>query len=402
MEEQLDFAPCGYLALTDEGKIETMNQTLLDLVGYERQELLGENINEILDKPAQTFCQLYLFPLMKLGRKVEELYLSLRSKAGDEIPVLINGNRRKNENGNEVNECVLIPMYKRNEYENEILQAKKIAEHALSEKAKANEELRNVLEIVESQKNELLQANKQNEKYQERMTRELDLAKQIQHISLTPQIKTNEIDITTFYEPSSELSGDIFGCYQINEQQYGIIILDVMGHGVSSALITMSLRSLFEGLILKGSAPDVVLCELDRYLQRLFQYDVQSTHYVTGIYLLIDTKKQQIEYLNAGHPSAIWLDGDGQQTELSSSLPPLGMLEGLVFKTRSFSYTNGGRLLLYTDGVTDIIPYKKVVELVHNHHLSPTSDLKKGIVTQLQMIDANLEQDDQCFIIVDL
>lgn len=75
-----------------------------------------------------------------------------------------------------------------------------------------------------------------------------------------------------------------------------------MGHGVSSALITMSLQSMFQKLISKGVAPDMVLKELDQFLHNLFQNNEDAWHYCTAIYLNIDISEQTIEYINAGHP----------------------------------------------------------------------------------------------------
>ncbi|MBT2603794.1 PAS domain-containing protein [Bacillus sp. ISL-53] len=66
MNEQLNEAPCGYLTLSEEDTILSVNQTLLKLLGYNLDQLKGQHINFILSASAILFHQLYLVPLIKL------------------------------------------------------------------------------------------------------------------------------------------------------------------------------------------------------------------------------------------------------------------------------------------------------------------------------------------------
>ena len=129
MDELLNTAPCGFLSFTDEGRIILVNATLVDLLGYEPGELPGRQIDSLLPVASRIFYQTHLFPLLKLHDRVEEVYFSLRSRNGTEIPVLVNASRRER-GGVIVNECVLMHMRQRNRYEDEILQAKRAAEEA--------------------------------------------------------------------------------------------------------------------------------------------------------------------------------------------------------------------------------------------------------------------------------
>ena len=129
MDELLDNAPCGFLVFTDDGKIVEANSTLLELLGYERGELLDLHIEKIFSVAGRIFYQTHFFPLLKLQGKIEELYLDLRSKAGGNIPVLINGVRRERE-GKTFYDCIFVAMRQRNQYEDELLKAKKQAEAA--------------------------------------------------------------------------------------------------------------------------------------------------------------------------------------------------------------------------------------------------------------------------------
>lgn len=402
MDEQLNHAPCGFLTMSEQGIILSINQTLLKALDYNVDQLIGQHINTILTISARLFYQLYFFPLIKVKGHFEEMYISLKSKNGVEIPILLNAVKRSQKNQS-VFECVIIQIHQRNEYENELLMAKKEAETALEAMNKANEALEIALKRLQAKQHLLLQLNEQNQKYKIETEKELELARKIQETSLSDPINNESIQIEAYYKASSKLSGDIYGFYKIDHHRYGIILLDVMGHGISSALITMSLQSLFHRLISVGVKAEVVMKELDKHLHRLFQQNEDARHYCTAIYLLIDTKKQEIEYVNAGHPPALWQDPNGEQHELYATNPPIGMFEGKQYITNSFTYTKGGRLLLYTDGVTDPLGSSHLYQLLGQDPSMPLYELKDSIMESLLHKENFYHKiDDQCFILVDL
>lgn len=401
MDEQFNHAPGGFMSLSEDGVVLSINQTLLEVLGYSFSQVAGQHIDLILTKSARLFYQLYFVPLVHIGKKVEEFYISLESKNGKEIPVLLNAHI-KIRNSQKVIDCLLIPIRKRNEYENALLETKKELEAALSAKQKAFSELEIALKSLEEKQQKLIELNNQNQKFKTDTKKELELARKIQETPLTDYIRNEFIHIEAYYKASHDLSGDIYGIYQIDQHRYGIIILDVMGHGISSALITMSLQSLFQRLISKDGNPQTVVKELDHYLHNLFQNNEESMYYCTAIYLLVDTEEQKIDFINAGHPPAFLQDSSGIQ-ELNSAFPPIGTFEGIQFKTKTVPYTKGSRLLLYTDGVTDPFGFNHLKPLLSDNQKTPLPVLKEKIVQSIDSTEfAYHESDDQCFLLIDL
>ncbi|WP_285767404.1 SpoIIE family protein phosphatase [Peribacillus sp. SI8-4] len=402
MNEQLNDAPCGFLTLSEEDAILSINRTLLKILGYDHEQLEGKHFNFILSASAILFHQLYLVPLIKLENHIEEIYISLKAADGEEIPVLLNAVRRVRV-GSSVIECVVIPMRKRNELENELLLAKKEAMTALHAKNEAYSDLEKAHEMVKMQKEELIEVNGKNEKYKMETEREMELAKKIQEALLPVPISNEHLDIQAYYKGANQLSGDLYGYYQIDDRRFGLILLDVMGHGLSSALITMSLHSIFQRLILKGSEVETVMKELDDILHSLFRNTSETSYYCTGVYLLIDTDKKEISYINAGHPPVILQDMNGKQYHLQSNRPPLGMFEGISFKTNAITYNKDSFLFLYTDGVEEPIGPDQLCTLIKNHSTAPLSTLKQEIINSLRVEENNDSyKDDQCFILVKL
>ncbi|TXC92967.1 SpoIIE family protein phosphatase [Metabacillus litoralis] len=402
MEDQLNHAPFGFMTLSEDGLILSINKTLLDILNFSQEQLIEKHVNDIFTVPTKLFYQFYVIPLIKVNKKVEEMYITLKSFGNNEVPVIMNAKFRTSDNKSSI-DFALIPIQKRSEYENELLTAKKDAESALHAKHKANAELKIALEHLKAKQEELIELNNQNHQYKVDTITKLEFARKIQETSLADSIQNEHIQIESYYRASSELSGDMYGFYRIDQDRYGIIILDVMGHGVSSALITMSLHSLFQRLISFGNSTEMVMQELDNHLHRLFHNNEDARHYCTAIYLLINTASQQIEFINAGHPPALLQKKDGQQLELNTTSLPLGIFESTKFKAKSFTYNKGDRILLYTDGVTDPLGFNHLKPLLLINKDLPNTRLKELIVHSLNN-EQNLQHksDDQCFLIVDV
>ena len=150
VDDLLNSAPCGFLSFTDEGILEVINDTLLGVLGYARDELLGRHVEGLLTLASRIFYQTHFFPLLRLHGKAEEIFLSLRSKDNESVPMLVNAVRRENEEG-VVNHCAFIPVRERRKYEDEILKAKRAAEEAL----RSNEELTRAKQELEQHAREL-------------------------------------------------------------------------------------------------------------------------------------------------------------------------------------------------------------------------------------------------------
>lgn len=111
MYDALNSLPCGYVSFDDQGRILAVNSMLLNLLGYERDELESREFESLLPPGGRVFYQMHLFPLLKLRGAAEEVYLVLKSKDGAEVPVLTYGSRR-----DDVNECMFVRVTRREQY----------------------------------------------------------------------------------------------------------------------------------------------------------------------------------------------------------------------------------------------------------------------------------------------
>lgn len=152
MQEQLNLAPFGYLVMDKKWDILVMNQTLHEWIGGESAPA---HMHDLLTIPSRIYFQTYFSPSIKLHGKINEMYLTLKIKR-EQIPVLMNTVER-----NERYECVFVQMKVRDEYENELILAKRNAERVLKDTDKAYIKLQGLMNEVEGKQQELLELNTQ-------------------------------------------------------------------------------------------------------------------------------------------------------------------------------------------------------------------------------------------------
>lgn len=188
------------------------------------------------------------------------------------------------------------------------------------------------------------------------ITEELEFAKKIQQLVLPRQFSEHHINFSAVYEPSAQLSGDLYFWKKISPHEYGFILIDVSGHGVHAALVSMAMRSLFPGLLKRVKEPNKIAHELNEHMLAMFEKFTDHkyvTSYFTAIILTIDTMKKTIKYVNAGHQPGLLLQNGTLET-LESSMIPIGLIENPQIEMKTIHYKNPARLLLFTDGLTEI------------------------------------------------
>ena len=125
----LDRAPCGFVSFRDDSTIEHVNATLLERLGYAREEAAGSAFEKLLTTGSRIFHQTHFFPLVKLHGRAQEIFLILRAKSGEDIGVLCNAQRRESGEGPRT-DCVMMEVVERRKFEEALLKAKQTAEHA--------------------------------------------------------------------------------------------------------------------------------------------------------------------------------------------------------------------------------------------------------------------------------
>ncbi len=235
-----------------------------------------------------------------------------------------------------------------------------------------------------------------------RIQYELDLAKQVQLSMLSDPIQKEDVTISAVYKPSFELAGDLYAWYKISPHRYGVILLDMMGHGISSSLVCMYIYSALKDSITGLCDPEAVMKELNWRMNQLHN-DSLINYYFTAIYFVLDTEKQSIEYVNAGHPAGIALV-DGEVRLLEQGCSALGFFDEIEVSKGVISYQDSARILLFTDGLSEWLEEENedaVVKLtsclVEDGMTDPAELLQR---LQPNSKHANPQKDDICLVMI--
>lgn len=203
-----------------------------------------------------------------------------------------------------------------------------------------------------------LRLKKENDWHKERDQRirdELKLAALVQNAVLSPPIVDEQFEVHAIYQPASELAGDLYVWYPLGEGRYGIILLDMMGHGISSSLFCMFIASVLKDTVTTYVEPEKVIQELNRRFNQLYIEKQLVQYYFTAIYLVIDTRMKRIDYVNAGHPPALFFQEGNHPLMLDQVCCPVGLFDKMEIEPQTIYYQGDAHLVLYTDGLLEMI-----------------------------------------------
>ncbi|TBX54892.1 fused response regulator/phosphatase [Bacillus mycoides] len=190
---------------------------------------------------------------------------------------------------------------------------------------------------------------------EENLRNELDLATQVQRNLLSSPLREDHIKIEASYLPSFKLAGDMYYWYKIDENRYGIILLDVMGHGISASLVCMFISSVLREKIKCLIDPELVIKDLNKYMTLLHNDNDNIPYYFTAIYLVVNTENRTIEYVNAGHPSGYVLVDEENVVELNRGSCAVGFFDEIKVEKTVIPFEKNAQILLFTDGVLESI-----------------------------------------------
>ncbi|MEO6812161.1 MAG: GAF domain-containing SpoIIE family protein phosphatase [Isosphaeraceae bacterium] len=175
--------------------------------------------------------------------------------------------------------------------------------------------------------------------------------------SLLPKPGNGPVQTRWRFEPSSELGGDCFGHDWIDPDHFAVYLLDVSGHGVGAALLSVSVANALRSRSLPGTDfrdPSAVLARLNDD----FPMERHDDRYFTIWYGVFNRKDRTLTYSSGGHPPALlWPSSSHNETgpiELGVGNLAVGMLPGISFESEQVTLGPSSILYLFSDGVYEI------------------------------------------------
>ena len=153
--------------------------------------------------------------------------------------------------------------------------------------------------------------------------------------------------------PAANVGGDYYDLLVDDRGRLVMLIADVAGHSIGSALLMAMARSILRREILRGEPPAAVLTAANEHdVRRPRQRRACSSRSSARVY---DPADGRLVFANAGHNPPLLLAADGAPLELDADGAAIGILEEVEFEERSATVEPGGLLLLYTDGVVEAL-----------------------------------------------
>lgn len=147
------------------------------------------------------------------------------------------------------------------------------------------------------------------------------------------------------------IGGDFYAVSKISENIYRFMIADVAGHGVSAGLFTMYLNLLWKQFSEKADS----LTKLTTLISnRLYELVGEQSHFVAAVCGQIDLEKKLITTVGAGNPNPLLFHKDGKIEKINADGMLFGILKDADYTVISTPFTSGDKLLIFTDGVTEI------------------------------------------------
>ena len=218
--------------------------------------------------------------------------------------------------------------------------------------------------IIQLERN-LAARNQELVKANERMKHDLEAASEVQR-ALLPEVLPDALGVnfSWHYEPCDELGGDILNVRTLNDRCVAMYLLDVSGHGVPAALLSVTLsRVLATG---NATSSTRVGCDANAHvsgdqvprliahqLNQQFPMSSNNGRYFTMAYAVLEVATGLLRYVLAGHPPPILMRRDQLPQLLTGGGLPVGMFDDAEYDEYSIQLSPGDRLYFYSDGITE-------------------------------------------------
>jgi sigma-B regulation protein RsbU (phosphoserine phosphatase) len=231
---------------------------------------------------------------------------------------------------------------------------------------------------------------------------ELQRAREIQQSLLPKEIpQLPGFEVSAAWRPARMVSGDYYDVFRLGANQLGVCIADVVGKGVSSALLMANVQAAVRAYA-SSSDSSAGLCEK---VNKLLCENVAIGKFVTFFYGVLDVKTRTFQYCNAGHPNPIRVS-HGQCQMLDAGGAVLGVLPASEHTHSMIPLEPQDRLMLFTDGITEAeganaqeFGMESVAAYAQSNNRKSAQELSNGLLARVSAFCEGHFQDDATVVV---
>jgi phosphoserine phosphatase RsbU/P len=255
---------------------------------------------------------------------------------------------------------------------------------------------REVLQTLVERCVELRWRRLESRRHVERVEKELGEARAFQQGLLPlPDVAIDQLVISCRYAPCVELGGDLCDYVSIGAGRVALLMADVMGHGVSAAMLTGVVKSAFRASSPDGYEPRGMVHRLWSHMDAF-----GSERFVTLITAVVSLDERRVDYVNAGHPAGLLVTDRGVSHLAATGPMVSSAFRECTWEQRSVAFDPGDLLFLYTDGVSDALAgqddwgEEAIVQLIQQHAESGVSLLDSVLARVRERFGGRPQLDD--------
>jgi sigma-B regulation protein RsbU (phosphoserine phosphatase) len=254
------------------------------------------------------------------------------------------------------------------------------------------------------QRNLELERSVERESAQVQMQKqELERAREIQEGLLPKQIpQLAGFEVSAAWRPAREVSGDYFDVFRLGESQVAFCVADVVGKGVSAALLMANVQAAVRAFASEHVSP----AELCGKVNRLLCENVAAGKFVTFLFGILDCGSRRLVYCNAGHPDPILIT-KGAAAALDGSGAVLGVFPSWQYKNEVVELAEGDRFLVFTDGITeaeapDEVEFgeERIAVFAARHRTESATELSRLLLDRVDAYCQSHFHDDATLVVV--
>ncbi len=158
-----------------------------------------------------------------------------------------------------------------------------------------------------------------------------------------------EANFAVRYVPILEAGGDFYDVFSSGSDVFGFFVADISGHDIRTSYNTFALKALISQNTGNGRTPGETMQIINQVFIRL----LRDGEYLTACYARLDRRAGELTLINAGHCPPVYIDARGDVQTLEAKGDILGAFETVSFEPLSLTFSGGGRLFFYTDGLIE-------------------------------------------------
>jgi len=239
----------------------------------------------------------------------------------------------------------------------------------------------------------------------ERIEHELKTASKIQASILPEKDPSLEgYEVISYFHPAKEVGGDYYDYLYLPNNQLGIVIGDVSGHGIAAGLVMSMAKSCLYNQIKSSHRVEDVLFAMNNMVHEL----LHKRLLMSFCYSILDLEKSKIAYSSAGHHFPYhYSASEANIYSLESIAYPLGVRRNIRYKKKTAQLRRGDLLIFYSDGIIEtmddkdeLFGFERFEELIARNANLPPTELKQSILGELKEFARGTPQVDDIAIII--